>query len=82
MAKTKENTPSEILIPVNLKLLLKASREYRPLRLFVLRYCKENKIPGFEPFPTPEISFNHNELFDADGNLLPGDKPESTENKN
>lgn len=50
MTKTKENTASEINIPVDLKLLLRAGREYRPLRLFVIRYCKENEIAGFAPY--------------------------------
>ena len=50
MAKTKDNNTSEITIPVNLKLLLRAGREYRPLRLFVIRFCKENEIAGFAPY--------------------------------
>lgn len=50
MAKTTDNNTSQITIPVNLKLLLRAGREYRPLRLFVIRFCKENEIAGFTPY--------------------------------
>lgn len=75
-----KDTPAT-LIPVDLKLLLRASREYTPLRVFIRKYIREHRLPGFEPFVSPEISYNHNELYDADGNLKP-DESESTANKN
>lgn len=78
MTKTSLNTASEITIPVSLKLLLRAGREYRPLRLYVIQYCTEHEIPGFEPYKPAAISFHHNELFDENGNLKPVE-PENLE---
>lgn len=76
MTKTKNNTTPEITIPVNIKLLLRAGREYRPLRLFVISYCKKNRIAGFKPFVEPPFNSKHNELFDENGNLI--DKPKTS----
>jgi hypothetical protein len=69
MAKPKEDSTSQIIIPVNLKLLLRAGREYRPLRLFVVRYLNEQRKAGFDPFIKPESKENINSVNIENKNL-------------
>jgi len=78
---TPEPTPTEILIPIPLRMALRGGADFRPLRLYVLKYCRENRISGYKPFKEAEVDYHHNELYDENGNLKP-DEPESTANKN
>lgn len=74
---TPENESNNLFIPVPFKLALRSSIDNRALRLYVLKYCKQNRIAGFEPFKQHEVNFHHNLLYDENGNLK-ADTPEKT----
>lgn len=78
---TPEPTPTEILIPIPLRMALRGGADFRPLRLYVLKYCRENRIGGYKPFKEAEVNFNHTALYDENGNLKPV-TPELLEDKN
>jgi hypothetical protein len=59
----------EILIPVPFRMLRKISHENRVLRKYLLNYCRNNKVAGFEPFKEAPVDFNHSAKYDPKGRL-------------
>ncbi|HCY77746.1 MAG TPA: hypothetical protein DHV28_17685 [Ignavibacteriales bacterium] len=73
----------EIMIPIDLRLALKISREHRVLRKIVLQFIRDNKLPGFETIgKNLPVDIHHNLRFDSQGRELATLTPEQIAENN
>jgi len=75
---------NDTMIPVPFRMLQKISRENRMLRKYLLNYCRNNKILGYENYGKDlPIDFNNQQAYNSRGQVIAKLTPEQIEkNKN